>query len=127
MPKADPKPLPKCKNYNGDINKALRGVRSLLRTKSHWCQTALAIRADGYSTEVDRDDVVAVCMVGAACRLICDEPIFQGKVIDVLSYSARTYFDGNSAVSVNDSLGYSAVMELLDHAVTDTDKGAKVG
>lgn len=116
-----PKILPKCKKYRNQ-NEALKGIRSLLKTKSHWCQGYSALNAEGFFRDSQSDDVVRVCLVGACNRLICDNEPLLTDVFRTLDTLAVDLY-GVGAVGVNDGRGYAAVLELLDAAVATTTKG----
>ena len=92
-----------------EVADVLRRVRHLLDDPARLASGHLAVDAEGEGRRTDDDSAVAWCLLGATFRC-------GGKVVDVLRPLIETCREviGRDAVDVNDALGHSEVLRVLD-------------
>jgi hypothetical protein len=98
------------------VSDLLRKAKSLISSPERWCQGAHSLRADGTHCPGDDPNAVAWCAGGAVWRIDRDNPSVRDAALRTLTIAARETF-GEDHLAVNDRLGHTAVMRMLDVAI----------
>lgn len=86
----------------------------LLSDRSKWCQWQMAVDASGRWALAGSDKAVAFCALGAivTCYPKNQQPDVIRRAIEV----SERIFREDSLATLNDELGYEAVMQVLREA-----------
>ena len=116
------------KNFR--INRALRQVRNVFRDRARWVQGSYHVLPSSAELKVERFCVRGALMeatdIGDGSDLfLADKALLYPEARAVLDATATRLHNirANSSMYVNDTLGYDAVMHMLDTAISDTQHG----
>jgi hypothetical protein len=94
-----------------------------IRDPQHWCRGRLALDAEGQDTQPFGDDAVRWCAAGAVSAVAYTR--LNSDVLNALTGAAVRRF-GSGIITVNDSSGHAAVMEIYDIAIKETAHPCKI-
>ena len=91
---------------------ALNSIKNLLSSEEKHCKYATARDAEGNSTYAREEDAVSWCIEGAYYSLGFD----QNMAVKYLHEAAETLYK-TGLVKVNDTMGYKALLNVIDEAL----------
>lgn len=106
---------------------AFKKAKDLLSNKHYWTQGASAKDSTGVRVRVNDRSACQFCVSGAITRVIYSHVLDQSfhaelrpllaKVTEQMHQSCKDLFGHESFLYVNDTLGYDAVMKMLDDCI----------
>ena len=107
------------------MSEVLHKTRQILSDESRWTQGVTARNQRGNAVNATSEAAVQWCLIGAIGKAVQDvrhrEPTWDDIGVEARKLNPHiTKLHGwgaHTLTSINDSLGYEAVMELLDEAL----------
>ncbi len=98
----------------------LERARTLIEDKRHWCRNELAQDANGHPVDPTDQRAVRRCGLGALIAAAYQITNDQRRAHDLAIAALRPRHGSSTLVKVNDIRGHSAVLALLDEALSGT-------
>lgn len=96
---------------------AIDKIQELIRDeRQHWCQFTLAKTIDDHPCSLMDPAAAKWCLAGALRHVCDDQWPAVNELMPVVMLAIESEYPGSGMASVNDRIGHTAVMQVLDRA-----------